>query len=408
MRKIVAMILAGGRGKRMGMLCQIRPKPLLQFGGGFRVIDFTLSNCIHSQIANVSLVTDYKRLQLAEYSKIWQLANNQPAIVTALEPSNSSYRGTADAIYQNLDYITRNNAETVVILAGDHVYKMDYRTMIAFHDQTKADVTVAVTRVPQPQANHFGIVSVNGENRVINFTEKPMLPASNLASMGIYVFSKAALFDCLSKNAVNCQENYDFGYSVFPNLVKNYNVFAYEHQGYWRDIGTLETYYAANMDSLRHDLFPGMNGNWPILTNGALYCPNTNHHSDDVNSIISSGCVIRGKVENSILSPGVWVEEHAIVRNSILMANVFVGYHSVIDGCIVDEGAHISRFSFVGFHGAVTGNYSELTVLGKDVIVPPYTAIMRNSKVPAYAALGQHNGKMKNTDAPVSFSPIYI
>lgn len=406
MKKMLAMILAGGRGKRMGIMCQARPKPLLPFGGGYRVLDFTLSNCVHSHIDNVALVTDFERLQLAEYSNRWQSANNATTLVKTLEPSNGSYGGTADAIYENLGYIERNNAEAVVVLAGDHVYKMDYRAMLDFHEQTKADVTVAVTRVPIHQAHRFGIVSLNDGGEIVNFVEKPANPESNLVSMGIYLFNSAVLFDCLGKNY---EPNRDFGYSIFPSLVKNYNVFAYEHRGYWQDIGTVEAYFAANMEFLHQELFPDMNGNWPILTETRWNEPAPGHSFNaSVNSFIGPGCVVKGEVDNSILMQGVWVEDCASVRNSIVMPNVFVGYHSVVDRCIVDEGVHISRFSYIGFQGAQSGSLSDITIVGRDVIVPPYSALMRNSRVPACAVLTQHNGKREKSDALVSFSPIGV
>ncbi len=220
MPKVLAMILTGGRGKRMDILCQERPKPALPFAGRFRVIDFSLSNCIHSQINSIALLADYQRSYMANYLRRWNSVNVPDVRLHILEPVTGAYRGTADAVYQNLGYLRRYRADRALVLAGDHIYKMDYRKILAFHEQVKADVTVGVVQVPIEQADRFGTVTVDAEGRIVDFVEKSGTPRSDLVSMGIYVFNTEVLAERLIEDAAQPNSPHDFGYAVIPDMVK--------------------------------------------------------------------------------------------------------------------------------------------------------------------------------------------
>jgi len=381
MKRTVAMILAGGRGKRMDVLCYLKPKPLLPFAGRFRVIDFSLSNCIHSQIRSIAVLVDYQRADMAEYLRRWRSANSDADGLSVLAPEASSYAGTADAVYRNLNYLKRQDANTVLVLAGDHVYKMDYRNMLAFHEKVKADATVGIVHVPVEQAHRFGTVAVDIEGRIREFVEKSSRPQSNIVSMGIYVFNKNFLAMRLAEDASETASPHDFGYSILPTMVKRDRIFAYEFNGYWQDIGTVEAYYEANMELLRAKPRFSLDSNWPIFTASNALPAEPNPEVSIDNSLISPGCLIKGRVENSILSPGVRVKENAVVRDSVVMASASIGYHSVIDRCVLDEGVNVGKFCYAGFgSGLVPGN-REITVLGKDVTVPDHTAIGRRCKI---------------------------
>ncbi len=382
MAKALAMILAGGQGKRMDILCHLRPKPALPFAGRFHVIDFSLSNCIHSVITDIALLTDYQRSHMAGYLKRWNLINARSESICALEPRTGSYKGTADAVYQNLDYLQRQDASRVLVLAGDHVYKMDYRRMLAFHEQVKADVTIGVVLVPIEQAHRFGTVTVDAEDRIVDFVEKARTPQSNLVSMGIYVFNKEVLSKYLAEDAAQPDSPHDFGYAIMPKAVKRERVYAFKFDGYWQDIGTVEAYYEANMELTCPKPSFSLDGSWPVFTEEhSSMPPRMSHQGSIQNSLVSPGCVVKGRVENSILSPGVWVEEQAVVRNSVLMADVFVGYHSVVDRCVIDEEVNIGKLCYVGFGaGLISGDW-DITVLGKGSAIPSHTAIGRNCKI---------------------------
>ncbi len=384
MQKLLAMILAGGRGKRMDILCHDRPKPVLPFAGRFRVIDFSLSNCIHSQIYSVAVLVDYQRSYITNYLRRWNRINSAGGSYHILEPKTSYYKGTADAVYQNLDYLQRR-ADRILVLAGDHVYKMDYLKMLAFHEQVNADVTVGVIQIPVEYTQRFGTVNVDAEGRIINFVEKSRTPLSNLASMGIYIFNADVLTERLIEDASQPNSPHDFGYAILPGMVKRDRVFAFKFESYWQDIGTIEAYYKANMELTRDTPSFSLNGRWPVLTDdNRILQPKTSPHGSVINSIVSPSCVVKGRVENSILSPGVYVEEHAEVRNSVLLANTFIGYHSVIERSILGEEVNVGKSCYVGFNARGFLNHSDITVLGKAVDVPPYTAIGSNCKVLPY------------------------
>jgi len=381
MRKTVAVIMAGGRGKRMDVLCHVRPKPALPFAGTYNVIDFTLSNCVYSGIDDLAVLTDYQRSYMAGYVEAWG-RSNAVRTLRVLEPASGSYKGTADAIFQNLPHLDELDAENVLILAGDHIYKMDYREMIAFHEQTGADVTLGVIRVPIEEAHRFGTVSVADDGRILEFVEKSDNSRSNLASMGIYVFNKDILARRLMEDAIRPNSRHDFGYAVLPGMIGKDKVNAYEFAGYWQDIGTPQAYYAANMELMRAQPLFSLDGTKPVLTSYLnLPPPRIADQAMVVNSLISPGCVINGYVKDSILSPGVLVDERAEVWKSVVMSDTFIGYHSVVDSCILDERVSIGRLCYVGFGRSGPAGDSDITVVGKGVGVPSHTVIRRGSRV---------------------------
>ena len=376
MKKILAIILAGGKGKRMETLCQGKPIPLLPFAGSLRVIDFSLSNCLHSDISNVAVLVDYHRHHLSEYIQWWSSVNAPNRVFRTLEPKESYYEGTADAVFQNLDCIQRYHADTVLILAADHVYRMDYRKMLAFHERKEADVTIGAVSVPVEQAYRFGIVSTGTEGRVIDFTEKPAVSRSSLASMGIYVFNTDTLIKHLMEDSKHPDSRHDFGYSLLPKMVTQNKVFAYKFDGYWQDIGSIDAYYETNMELVREVPYLSLNGKWPIFTSEkGIVPPNPSNNENVINSLISPGCIIRGRVENSVLSSGVKVGEQAVLRNSIVMANTIIGKHTMVDNCIIDERVNIGEFSYIGFGARQIPGDNCVTVLGSGVNIPSHTGI---------------------------------
>jgi glucose-1-phosphate adenylyltransferase len=381
MGRTVAVIMAGGRGKRMDVLCHVRPKPALPFAGTFNVIDFTLSNCVYSGITDLIILTDYQRSYMARYLEAWGRSNGVRTL-RVLEPARGSYKGTADAVFQNLAHLDELNARTVLILAGDHIYKMDYREMIAFHEQTGADVTVGVVRVPIEEAHRFGTVTAGDDGEILEFVEKSKNPQSNLASMGIYAFNEDILARRLREDAVRPNSQHDFGYAILSGMVSRDKVKAYEFAGYWQDIGTADAYYAANMELLSAKPLFSLDGTKPVLTRHLNLPPaRIADQALVVNSLISPGCVVKGYVKDSILSPGVWVDERAEVWRSVVMSDTFIGYHSVVDSCIIDERVNIGKLCYVGFGSSLLPGDNEITVVGKGVNVPSHTVIRRNARV---------------------------
>ena len=393
--KMLAMVLAGGRGSRMDILCNVRPKPAISFAGGFRVIDFSLSNCIHSGITDIAVLTDYQRSNMADYLSRWRRANASTQQFDVLEPKKVCYLGTADAVYQNIDYLRSSDADAVLVLAGDHVYKMNYRMMAAFHEQAGADVTVGVVTVPIEETYRFGTVKLDADSRITEFIEKSKESWSNLASMGIYIFNKQVLIDRLTEDAARPGSPHDFGYAILPEMVHRDNVFAYRFDGYWQDIGTRDTYYAANMELLGSEPSFSLDSDWHILTEEPeLALMKKVNRGLVKNSLVSEGCVIRGEVQNSILSPEVHIEEKAIVRDSILMPGVSVGYHTIVDRCILDENVNISRYCYIGFDAGFPNGGREITVVGKGTVVPSHTAIGRNCTIMPHVSPGDFKGNV--------------
>ena len=360
-KEMIAMLLAGGQGSRLGVLTAKVAKPAVAFGGKYRIIDFPLSNCINSGVDTVGVLTQYQPLRLNTHIGIgipWDLDRNIGG-VTILPPYEKSansewYTGTANAIYQNLDYMETYNPDYVLILSGDHIYKMDYEVMLDFHKANHADVTIAAMPVPMEEASRFGIVVTDEESKIKEFEEKPEKPSSNLASMGIYIFSWPVLKEALLK--LSEQPNCDFGKHIIPYCHENgRRMFAYEYNGYWKDVGTLSSYWEANMELI--DIIPEFNlyeEFWKIYTNSANIPPQYISDQSVVDRcIISNGSEIYGEVHNSVLGGGVTIGKGSIVRDSILMRDVVIGDNCVIDKAIIAEGTEIGNNVVIGIGSEV-------------------------------------------------------
>ena len=382
MKKLISVILAGGQGKRMDILCHGRAKPGLPFAGQFRIIDFTLSNCIHSGINEIAVLIDYQRSYMADYLRTWNKVNYGKYSLSILPPRAGYYKGTADAVYQNRDHIIKHDAPYVLILAADHVYKMDYRKMLNFHQNKVADITVGVIPVPIEQAHRFGIIQTDIKGRIIEFTEKPKYPVSSLASMGIYIFNRNVLLEQLLEDARDEYSIHDFGHSILPELTKKYRIFAYTYNDYWQDIGTVEAYYQASME-LTHKLPSfSLDSNWPIQTRDRI-SPSSyiSTHGKTNRSIISQDCIIKGKVEDSIISPGVRIEDNAVVKNSVVMAHSVIESDSIIDRCILDEDVYIGESCHIGKGTSLLPGDWDVTIIGRGTRIPANTIIARNCKI---------------------------
>jgi glucose-1-phosphate adenylyltransferase len=382
MNKFLAIIMAGGRGKRMDIFCQKRPKPLLPFGGKFRVIDITLNNCARSRIKDIAVLVDYQRQAIVDYLSKWKVANPETCRLSILEPRYDSYKGNADAVFQNLEYLANMDYDEVLILAGDHIYNMDYVEMIEYHRARQADVTVGVVRIPFKEGQRFGTLTMGSDGRIQEFLEKSATPVSDIASMGIYVFNRSYLQEKLTEDALNPNSPHDFGYSILPPAVKCAQVYGFRFNGYWEDIGTVDSYYQTNIQLLKKD--PGFTISdleHVFNTTGNIPLAITNLPGRIRNSLISPGCVIDGYVENSILSPGVWVEKRAEVINSIVMDNTRVGYYSIVNRCILDEEVNIGNFCYVGFSSSPKPEIDDITLVGNKVSLGQGTAIGIKSKI---------------------------
>ena len=395
MNNVLATILAGGRGERLSVLAQERTKPAIPFAGKYRIIDFTLSNCVNSGVHNVSVLTQYQPLSLAEHIGIgaaWGLATPDRKVrllqpYPAREESRDWYKGTADAIYQNLQHIEGQGSELVLILSGDHIYKMDYLQMLNFHKEKQADVTLAYTYLLEENLMQFGTITTDTERRVVGFQEKVKEPKSNMVSMGVYLFKKEVLQQVLEEDAQRITSRHDFGRNVLPRMViGNYRIFAYNFKGYWRDVGTVATYWQANMDMLTMSPSFLSDPDWPIRT-GEVARPSTivYEKANVTNSLISGGCIIEGRVEHSILSPGVMILEDAVVKDSIILSDSMIGSHSVVDHSIIDKEVVVEAGCHIGFSDDFRPNRKEpkvintgLTLVGKKTKIPPATRIGRN------------------------------
>jgi glucose-1-phosphate adenylyltransferase len=394
MKRTMAVILAGGEGERLSILSSVRAKPAVPFGGKYRIIDFTLSNCVNSEIDDVVVLTQYNPRSLNDHiglGRPWDLDRNTGG-VKMLQPYIARgrvaewYRGTADAVLQNFNVIERDSADTILVLAGDHVYKMDYQPFVAAHRAKRADVTIAVRRVPLADASRMGILAMDDSHHVVDWQEKPKQPKSDLASMGVYVFSKRALRRWLSEDRI------DFGAHVIPAMIDGgARVYGYRFDGYWQDVGTIQSYWEANMALLEDD--PELDlydKEWLIHTRSEERAPARVGSTAQVHrSLISHGCIINGMVVNSVLSPGVRVDVGAVVRDSIVMFDTVIRSGAVVDRAILDKEVVVGMGAIVG-EGAdlSTPNRQEparlstgITVVGKRSVVPRGVRIGRNVKV---------------------------
>ena len=357
-QEVVAMVLAGGQGSRLGVLTQKIAKPAVPYGGKYRIIDFPLSNCVNSGIEAVGVLTQYQPLVLNEYignGQPWDLdgMNVGVQVLSPYEKKGGAdwYSGTANAIYQNINYIDRYNPEYVVILSGDHIYKMDYSKMVAYHKEHNADCTIAVIDVPLAEASRFGILNTNPDGSIYEFDEKPAHPKSTNASMGIYVFSWDKLRKYLIEDEANPDSSNDFGKDILPKMLADgQRMFAYAFSGYWKDVGTIESLWESNMDLLDPNVTLDLaDENWKIYSRNPVVAPHYVSPTGVVqNSLISDGCIIEGNVDFSVLFSNVTIAPGAVVNDSILMPGVVVEEGAVIQYAIVSENAVIKKNAVVG------------------------------------------------------------
>lgn len=393
--------MAGGRGTRLSVLSQKRVKPAVPFAGKYRIIDFVLSNCVNSGIFTVGILTQYRPHSLHNHIRAgrpWDLDRELSGGVTLLQPYQRAggsldwYSGTADAVYQNLNYLLRHKTETVLVLSGDHIYKMDYNPILRYHQEKEADVTICAITVPIEETSRFGILVTDDENRVCEFQEKPQEdPRGTLASMGIYVFDSDVLAQRLAKDAHTPNSSHDFGKDVLPRMLEQGNrLYVYPFEGYWMDVGTVQAYWEANMDLLLAD--PPLNlqdRNWVVHTRSEERPPvNIRTGAAVSHSLITDGCVIEGRVEYSVLSPGVRVHPGAIVRDSIVLTDSEIAPGAVVDRAIVDKNVLVGEGAHVGFGMDYTPNRlspdtlnTGLTLVGKNTHLPSGLRIGRNCVV---------------------------
>ena len=393
MRHVAAILLAGGVGSRLNILVRHRAKPAVPFAGMYRIIDFTLSNIANCDLSRVAVLTQYKPLSLMDHvadGSAWDLSGRTRS-VKILPPKTGEkdwdwYRGTADAVRQNLDFVTNGDDSEVLIVSGDHVYCMDYAPLVRFHRENKAHVTICMLFVPWEETNQFGIGIVDEKNRIIAWEEKPTKARSNLASMGVYVFNREYLVRTLHET-----KDEDFGLHIIPKALEEARVYAYAFHGYWRDVGTIQAYWQAHMDLLDPSsaLMPELpNVKTNLLAENLQYDrpPSkilTRGHS--VNSLLSPDCLIMGRVENSVLSPGVVVEKDAVVKDSILMHDSIIRAGAHVECCIIDKEVTVGRKAVVGIGDASVINsaypthvHSGLTLVGKRAKIPSNTRVGTN------------------------------
>lgn len=405
-KEMIAMLLAGGQGSRLGVLTSDVAKPAVAFGGKYRIIDFPLSNCINSGIDTVGVLTQYQPLVLNSHIGIgipWDLDRTNGG-VTVLPPYESNdgsdwYSGTANAIYQNLRYMENYNPEYVLILSGDHIYKMDYEAMLDFHKQNNADVTIAAFPVPIEEASRFGVVVTDENAQIVEFEEKPENPKSNLASMGIYIFSWPVLREALIH--LKDQSNCDFGKHIIPYChEKGQRIFAYEFNGYWKDVGTLGSYWEANMELI--DLIPEFNlyeEFWKIYTNQSVVEPQYIGPNASISkAIIGAGDVIDGEVSGSVFGPGVKVGKGSVIRDSIIMSGTTIGENCVIEKAIIAEDTVVGDDVKIGIGEEKESKLNSsiygfgLAVIGQGTVIPNGVTIGKNTAVRGETSLEDYPG----------------
>jgi glucose-1-phosphate adenylyltransferase len=395
-KEMIAMLLAGGQGSRLGILTNQVAKPAVPFGGKYRIIDFTISNCVNSGIDTIGVLTQYRPLELNAY-----IGNGQPwdldrlfGGITILPPymkanAGEWYKGTANAIYQNIEYIEMSHPTYVLILSGDHIYKMNYQMMLDYHKEKNADCTIAVLDVPLEEASRFGVMNTDSDLKIYEFEEKPPQPKSTLASMGVYIFNWEKLKAYLIADEEDKKSENDFGKNIIPNMLQaGENMFAYEFKGYWKDVGTVDSLWEANMDLLNPDVPIELNDPpWKIYSrNGILPPQYIGSNAKLNNSTITEGCYIDGEVENSIIFPGVTIKEGAAVKNSILMPGVTVESNSMIEYTIIAADTTVGSRVCMGACSAAfeQGTHPEITVIGQNL------CIADGSVIPAGAMIGEN------------------
>lgn len=394
-KEMMAMLLAGGQGSRLGILTRNVAKPAVTFGGKYRIIDFPLSNCINSGVDTVGVLTQYQPLRLNQHIGIgipWDLDKRNGG-VTILAPhvkgggdSGEWFMGTANAIFQNIEYIDSNNPEYVLVLSGDHIYKMDYSKMLEFHKENNCAATIAVMEVPIEEASRFGIMNTESDDKIYEFEEKPANPKNNLASMGIYIFTWERLREALIEDS-KIHPDSDFGMHIIPKMLEEgQTMYAYRFKDYWKDVGTIESYWQANMELIK--TLPEFNlyeDFWKIYTNSDHQPPQYTAAGAKLStSLASEGCEVYGEVYNSVLGPGVIIEKGAVVKDSIIMENTVVGENCYIDRCIIDENCVIGNNVKMGVGENIVNESKPkiyntgITVVGDDTVIPSNVEIGKN------------------------------
>ena len=375
-KECIAMLLAGGQGSRLYDLTKQTAKPAVTFGGKYKIIDFPLSNCINSGIDTVGVLTQYQPLALNEYignGEPWDLDRTRGGL-SVLPPyqgnkSSDWYKGTANAIYQNINFIKQYNPDYVLILSGDHIYRMDYAKMLEHHKKTGASCTVATITVPMEEASRFGICNTNPDSSIYEFEEKPKNPKNNQASMGIYIFNAKILLEYLEADEADENSSNDFGKNIIPNLLNNgEKLFSYKFDGYWKDVGTISSLWEANMDLIGDDPILNMSDrDFRIFSRNFARPPQfVGAKADIQNSLISEGCKINGTVINSILSGGVVIEEGALVKDSVIMEDVTVKKGGKVYSAIVDSDTVVEKNAVVGTENA---DKSDIAIVAKGTTV---------------------------------------
>ena len=390
---VLTLILAGGQGSRLSILGEKRAKPAVAFAGKYRIIDFALSNVVNSELYQVAVLTQYRPHSLMEHIGIgepWDLNRIPPKGIRIWQPYRGRkdqdwYRGTADALYQNRNFIRDCGCDRLLILSGDHIYKQDYRPLLRFHDDKGADLTVTVMHVPPEETHRFGIMDVDADDRIVKFTEKPKQAKSTLASMGIYVFNTSFLLRHLEEDGQDPNSAHDFGKNLIPKMVANDRVFAYRFNGYWVDVGTIQSYWETNL-ALLPDPSPLDLGDqsWVIHTRSKERPPvRIGAQGVTHDALLSNGCVIHGTVIHSVLSPGVRVEAGAVVRDSVIMNDTFVGPGAVVGRCVLDKEIVLGAGVQIGVGDDHTPNQLEPAYLNTGI-----TIAGKRARVPAGAVIG--------------------
>jgi glucose-1-phosphate adenylyltransferase len=410
MQNVVGLILAGGQGERLSVLSRERAKPAVPFGGKYRIIDFTLSNCVNSGIYDVAVLTQYRPHSLNDHIGIgrpWDLDRTHRGVrllqLFLGRGDSDWYAGTSDAVFQNLPFVSTRPDDTMLILSGDHVYRMDYRKMLQFHERTDADATVAVFEVPLDEASRYGTLVTDARDEAVMFDEKPKRPRSNLISMGIYVFKKGVLEERMAEDADNSASAHDFGRNIIPLMVGRDRVFAYRFEGYWRDVGTIQSYWEANMELLEDPpVFDLYEPDWVIHTRSEERPPARILNDAKVHrSLISHGCTIYGRVERSVLSPGVVVGPNAVVRDSIVMTDSLIERGAVVDRAILDKETRVGERAVLGYGEASSPNRLQgdrlntgITIVGKWGVIPAGVRVGRNVMIDAGVRETDYTGKV--------------
>ncbi|MBE6915172.1 MAG: glucose-1-phosphate adenylyltransferase [Ruminococcaceae bacterium] len=391
-KECIAMLLAGGQGSRLSVLTKNVAKPAVPFGGKYRIIDFPLSNCINSGIDTVGVLTQYQPLELNTYirnGQPWDLDRNSGGIAILPPYMTSSrgdwYKGTANAVFQNVNFIETYDPEYVLVLSGDHIYKMNYDWMLQEHKKAGADCTIAVINVPIEEASRFGIMNVRDDGTIYEFEEKPKQPKSTMASMGVYIFSWKVLKKFLQEDDTNPESKNDFGHDIIPKMLADgCKMLAYEYKGYWKDVGTIDSLWESNMDALT----PETSGlqlwdpKWRIYARNPIQPPQFVSDSAELNRcMIAEGCQVHGKVEDSVVFYDVQIQRDAVVRHSILMPGVVIEPGAVVEYAILAEGVHVKCGAKIGAEPGPDGR--KITVLGNGAVVEPGAVVEAGSIVDA-------------------------